>query len=346
MSRAPSTRRAGRVTRAPAGSLASGPWIQGVYDLPVAILFQETALGSRTRVSMGTQPGDVILPRSDPTKAGEVGFNHPLLPPTSFRPRFASAAAEDPWGKVFAAGPRGAADGAAAVSRLMVRFLVRDRSCTTGNDVAERVVQALPNWFRNVAVWLQALTQQDLDPDNPTREMGGPGGLFMWGVDPENEAFIAMGRQVMTVTIESRSSYIGGPAWRLALRQASTAGGPPLAWEILVAASRAARRGNGRRAILEVGTAVEIAIEQAIRGRLEKSNALATVGAIMDQIRMLGPRIEFGRKLGLVLPSDIRGSLVEPRNSAAHGGSSPDSRVVQQALRMGREVLETHAPLR
>src|SRR5438552_6719 len=133
----------GRVTRAPALS-ASGPWIQGIYDLPIAIPFQETALGSRTRVSIGAQLGDVILPRSDPKKTGQVGFNHPLLSPTSFRPRFTSAGAEDPWGKVFAAGPRGAADGAAVVRRIMVRFLVGDRSYTTGNEVAERVIQALP----------------------------------------------------------------------------------------------------------------------------------------------------------------------------------------------------------
>jgi hypothetical protein len=229
----------------------------------------------------------------------------------------------------------------------MVRFVVGDRSYETGNDVAERVVQSVPNWFRNVAVWLQALTQQDLDPDNPTTETSGGGnGLFMWGIDPQNESFIALGRQVMTVTVESRNSWVAGPAWRMALRRASASGGPPLAWEILVAASRAARRGNGRRAIVEVGTAVEIALEQALRDRLGKKNSPATVEAIMEKIRMLGPRIDFGKKLGLLLPSDIRTSLVEPRNQAAHRGWSPDVAVVGGALRIGRQVLETHVPLR
>ena len=47
-------------------------------------------------------------------------------------------------------------DGAAIVRRVMVRFVVGDRSYATGNVVAEHVIQSLPNWFGNVAVWLQA----------------------------------------------------------------------------------------------------------------------------------------------------------------------------------------------
>jgi hypothetical protein len=228
----------------------------------------------------------------------------------------------------------------------MVRFVVGDRSSAAGNEVAESVVQALPNWFRNVAVWLQALTEQDLDPDDPVRDRSGRAGLFMWGVDPQNEAFIALGRQVMTATVWSRRDSIGGSVWRRALRRASSIGGPPLEWEILVAASRAARRGNGRRAIVEVGTAVEIALEQALRAKLGKKNSRATVETIMEKIRMLGPRIDFGKKLGLLFPSDIRTFLVEPRNQAAHRGWSPDIAVVGGALRIGRQVLETHVPLR
>jgi hypothetical protein len=182
-----------RLTHPRAGSPASGTWIQGIYDLPIVIPFQQEALGSRIRVSIGGQRGDVTLPRPDPSKAGQVGFNHPLLPPRSLRPRFSIDSGDEAWGRVFAAGPGGAADGAAPVRRIMVRFVVGDRSSTGGNEVAERVVQALQNWFRNVAVWLQALTQQDLDPDDPLRERSGHAGLFMWGVDEQNEAFIALG---------------------------------------------------------------------------------------------------------------------------------------------------------
>jgi hypothetical protein len=66
----------------------SGPWMQGVYDLPSVIRCLQEALGSRSRVSIGGQRGYVTLPRPDPNKAGQVGFNHPLLPPRSLRPRF------------------------------------------------------------------------------------------------------------------------------------------------------------------------------------------------------------------------------------------------------------------
>ena len=319
------------------------PRIEGTYEFPTPILFQQDALGSAIPVTIGGTSGRVLLPRAAPDKIGATGLYHPLLPPTAYRPRFKGEVGSESgaWGHVFSANPV-----AAAVRLAMVRFEVGDSTRASGDRTGQNVVDAIPGWFREVGLWLEADTAQDLDSEHPLVEVtGGRNGLFLSGVDPATGSFIALGPQGFTIDAERPDAGVGLDCWRRALRFASIKERPPLAWELLISGSRAARRGMGRRAIIEVGTAVEISLEQAIRRRLVKAGPATVVEAIVDQVRTLGARITFGRKLGVSLPKGIEQYVRDPRNAAAHRGKTPGRAVLAEALRIGREVLKLLTPL-
>jgi len=94
---------------------------------------------------------------------------------------------------------------------------------------------------------------------------------------------------------------------------------PPLEWQLISSARGALYTANWRRAVIDAGTAAELAVTSRIE-TLTGGVDSRIQSALLSAYQMLGKRSELVGKLGGKLPDRFKDSLIEPRNSAVHRG--------------------------
>lgn len=128
----------------------------------------------------------------------------------------------------------------------------------------------------------------------------------------------------------------GASAERIAdaevMRRAASAAGTnaPLVLERFASARMAARRGDQRRAIIDIGLVCEAALSRMLN---QPAGHKLTLGKLANM----------AQANGLPVPVDMKGSVVDPRNDAVHRGSI-GVRNVQRALEIAEELVSCVVP--
>lgn len=120
---------------------------------------------------------------------------------------------------------------------------------------------------------------------------------------------------------------------------------PPLSRLLLAAAEQAAATGNSRLAVIDAATAAEIALTVGLASRLSSEASPQVAQALTDRTRMLGPRLDLARDLGMAVPERIRPDLLESRNTAVHRGTRVTSEAAQAAIAAAAQLVNTYEPL-
>jgi hypothetical protein len=147
-----------------------------------------------------------------------------------------------------------------------------------------------------------------------------------------------------SVTLHSHTRAISGDALQVAFDRAAGGEMPPLEWQLYL---RSGRRSDLRLQIIDIATAVEVALSRALDRRLAGQPKAAR-----DRITTMANGV-----VGLIdLLESIDGTehshrnrvvhrIAGPRNLAAHEGVSPTPDEVNEAWRAAGILLDVYSPM-
>jgi hypothetical protein len=133
--------------------------------------------------------------------------------------------------------------------------------------------------------------------------------------------------------------------WEHVLAHIHSGDQPPLARVLLATAKRAAATGNPRLAVIDAATAAEVALTTGLTDRLSAEASSQVVRVLIDRTKMLGPRLDLARDLGMTLPDRIRTDLVDRRNAVVHRGTTVTDTDAQAAITVAAELVDEYEPL-
>lgn len=101
-----------------------------------------------------------------------------------------------------------------------------------------------------------------------------------------------------------------------------------------------------RRAVLDAGTAAELALTAMLDAYPSANSSPDVAEAVMDGTKMLGRLRDLVKKLlPGVLPEKFQPRVVDPRNDAAHGAKAMTKDVAEAATATTTELLGAAHPL-
>lgn len=133
--------------------------------------------------------------------------------------------------------------------------------------------------------------------------------------------------------------------WQHVLAHIHAGDEPPLARALLTTAKRAAAVGSPRLAVIDAATAAEVALTTGIANRLSIEASPKVVQTLLGRTRMLGPRIDLARDLGMTLPDRLGLDLMERRNTVMHRGTKVTDTEAQAAIKAAAKLVDEYAPL-
>lgn len=319
--------------------------VEGAFATGGGFAARFDCLGSVTEARVGGVAVTVGLPRLNvegerPTLTAPV-FEKPAAVEGWVEP---SGDAPDTWGSVFEwdtnAGP--AIDGAAWVRRvrLAVSAAAVDEAAAAG--VATRLYREVDGWWDRVAEWAEVVTGQQLRGDGQRSVYRVGGGLSLWAGSADDVRMLGSVEPILLMG-SRRDVALDKAAWTAILAKVDSGVRPPLPWRVARSAQFALRAGDARRAVIDAGTAAELALTALLDKRLsgvEKNVA----EQLLSKSKMLGMKSALHKALGGPLRDDFRQVLIEPRNEAAHAGATFTREVAAAALGAAVELVELANP--
>lgn len=211
---------------------------------------------------------------------------------------------------------------------------------------AQKFLGELDDYWTRFTSWVGILTGQDFvglggDPGGLTRLRP----LFTWTSDQKGERADVHWRYFP-------SPRRGMPQRQLRVDElqmcATTAGrqSPPAEWLLIRDSRSLMRAGQNRRAIIDAGTAAEIAMTALIDKYLDGVGTDEPVKkALAEKYRALEGRESLLRTLQPGLLSDqLKRDLIWPRNRATHAGREYSDREALAAVEMATSIVEAAHP--
>jgi hypothetical protein len=301
--------------------------VHGVAHFPGALAVRANALGLDTEIRCGDVRVGLWLPE-------EVDGH--LVEPTSGRRLRGAVAATfaNRWGY------RSTTD-VYYVEKARATFLITPADRIHDAPEFAAIGDGFKRWFLIAAEWLSAWERV------PT--------LFMPSDDGESAFHVEQPVGMAGTGITAGGIVIkGDPACSRsellsAFGKASAGQRLPPEHRLLLDAQAAVLRGDLRRAVIDAGTATEVALASAIASELGRAGLTAEF--IDNVIKNANGVVGLGalyRDLVGALPMSqnrIAGQLAVVRNGAAHGGHEPSPAETTDALKHARDLVRTSRPL-
>jgi hypothetical protein len=239
-------------------------------------------------------------------------------------------AAPDGWGKCHA---RSGSDGAAVVSRCaLVVFAPDNEPAAEPEELAEALYGSVDDWREVVLDWLETAHDQTLG----RTALPGPGSAitpWLWTHDGQERVLLHK-EQMLSVHGEDPGKALDAAALQQVFGLAGALIRPPLAWTLTRDASRRMWAGDYRRAVLDAGTAAEVALYEALPSHNRKVGPKET----------LGPLVKKATTVPALRQPEAEAHLVSVRNAVAHDGRTPTKRQAEAALIVSAGFVEKALP--
>jgi hypothetical protein len=330
-------------------------FFKSVHGFPVTF----ECLGQTFKSSINAHPVEITMPTI--AEAGEhpSGYSGPLIgpPPWKHLPehhdwsRVFSSEREDPlvaWGGVgvFSNADPIAGPGVAWMHRMRLAFEADGSDWDIAENVGVPIQRGLKAWWECIEAWASAAVGWPLWPISRQivrheAQVWGPGEdgtVRMW---PETRPGIAIGANTATRGFNPQQVQ------RLLTIAGDSTGPlmPPVEWELINDARAAIEVGHHRRAVIEAGTAAELALTGLIQQVLSEVQPPGVPKALLDRYKTLGSLAELYGRLGRELPKDFHRAVVNPRNDATHDGYKPTENQARDAVIASAEIVRRLLPL-
>lgn len=305
--------------------------VEGRFEFPERIFFLGSCLGMEAAFELDGQEGVIGLPSAGPTPDNDS--ERDLIAPPLADPNVLAAIPQLSWGYI--GDPK---EGHFAAERCYVRVKV-ESAADELEEKSKRLAYLIRFWFYRTVDWIEVLTGQDLyEHERPYNERDNRpyGSLYLH--DGDNYTDVTH-RDGMWMSPWPVDESLTPERWRFSLKKASEHERPPLELLVMRDANQALMREHFRKAVVDAGSAVEIALTRRIREKLATKNEAHVIEELLRSHPTLGRRLGLARKLGLDLPEDAHEELVEPRNRTVHRGETPDSLTAMAAVHVAGDVV-------
>jgi hypothetical protein len=224
-------------------------------------------------------------------------------------------------------------------------------TASDGEDFEQAVdgfLGELDDWWTRFTSWVGILTSQDFVG------LGGhPGGmtqsypLFTWTSDANGRRTPPQWRGYFSPNRGIPMSQLGSSDLQACVTATGSQDPPPAEWLLIRDARSLLRAGQNRRAIIDAGTAAEVAMTTLIDRYLVAANIDEPVRkALAERYRALEGRAALLRRLRPgVLSDQLKRDLIEPRNHATHGGREFTDDEALTAVAMATDIVDKAHPL-
>jgi hypothetical protein len=354
-SRTDDQRRKGRlVAKSAAGDEDGGmPYAQMLFQFPGGFSCVPTVLGAQAKVNLNGRQVSLHLPREGNREVGfEGALEAPSVPNVEWLVRVNEHPDKAPvdWGRFFRGGPS-ESDWIANVSAGVLRMEIATATEAGALEAAQHVHSHVKDWYGGFRSWVEVLTEQDLGYEEPLEDVRGRTPLetagWTYGTKRKPEYVYFNPRFEITMRNDTPLNL---PMWRRTIAEANQGRQPPDSVLLLRDARAASHRHNPRKALIDCGTAVEVALSTAIRGRL--STVTVDEGAItrfLNKTNGMVQLFELASALGVSLPCSknrLTTEIAEPRNTAVHQGAEPASDAARDALATATVLVQSLNPVR
>lgn len=226
------------------------------------------------------------------------------------------------------------------VKQARASFLLSDPENAATDFAFRDLADVFEDWFQIAYEWICAWTGM------PRLERRfGRGSVFQVATPSGG---LAGSGATMGTTIFSDLVGVSAAQLKGAFDRASRQEWLPTEHRLLLDA-RAAITTDNRRAVIDLGTAVEVALATSISDAMasRKLNTAFIGNVIKNANGAAGLVTLYTESVGPLTVSKTRviSELAEPRNQAAHGGHVPSDENVRKALAHARSIIEQARPL-
>ncbi|WP_139812787.1 hypothetical protein [Prescottella equi] len=210
------------------------------------------------------------------------------------------------------------------------------------SGVRESVAAELDAWWERFSTWVAVLTGQD--PRDYLRAVAATRHEPVWTwVDGEP---YRRGQGISEDAARRRRQFdpLDEATLTACMKLAARGDEPPAEWTFIRDARSAVIAGDYRRAVIDAGTAAELAITELLDQHL--SVVEPTVAeALLARARALEQRSSLMKDLGAgTEPKGFTNDLKKPRNIAAHKGHAPSKDVAEKAIAVALDLVEQSTP--
>lgn len=304
------------------------------FDDPV--LCTRDVLGSVQAISIGGVEGEIELP--GPYVAPETGIEDDARP-VAPKDALTWKRGNEPlfWGRIIR-WPHGWA----AVHSALMRFrLPADRM----HDKATAVHHNFLGWFDAFVAYVDLLTKQRRTAFSEVEPYPSQLDLFRWVAEGSRDRPYKAAPQAVSLQLVMTDETLLTPKqFREACELASSGRPPALHYRVQLEAYRAMRARDFRKALIETGSAAELALTRVIRDRLERLG-VTFADELSKKYQGLGGKFQMARTVGLQMPDlDYRKRLVQPRNDVTHKGGFGDRETAFDAIKVTDQLLAAICP--
>lgn len=235
----------------------------------------------------------------------------------------------------------------AVINRLRYSASVSPGSANECDATASAIASSIDEWWSLTSSWIEIVASQEVVPTTgPTFDPARFFARRIWTRDDSGELQYLPQQRTSFERVEGRKTFvpITPELLQSCMTKASLLEHPPLEWTLIRDARALLDAEQTRRAVIDAGTAAELAITRLIDERLATTSE-AVKDALLAKYRMLGQTSSLLLKLGGQLPRGFQQALIEPRNIATHAGTPPCKEVADLAVAAATEVVEQALPL-
>lgn len=327
---------------------AQMPVLETYFESPHRFGVAFSALGGHYDTTIGGLPVTVSLPKVRWAEPDGDWIRADLV-----SPEWTNVPEDHPWHKTLRTSwPWGSPSsyhgkertGSAWVSHFRVSTQCSD-DADEAQVVATTLLDSLDDWWPAVCEWIEVLTGQAHGIPSKTVVLGDhhPAWTAVQGI--ERRLFSTSPQVAEIVHLTGDADAIEPDLFQAALDRA-VVGPPPTEWLLIRDGRVAHHSGSNRRAVIDAGTATELALTKIIEDHLVGTPAIV-IEQLLAGHRMLSNRLKLVKKLGAgsSVPSETHKGLVEPRNVATHQGSNLTAMEAREALRIAAIIVDAAYPL-
>ncbi|WGX96909.1 hypothetical protein [Nocardioides sp. L-11A] len=316
--------------------------VETYFELPHTVGVEFVMLGTDFVVDLDGLQLTIRFPRSEKTR------NWPLLVPPALVNVFdddglSSLLTKVEWGMENGLERDGPESRTAWVSALGLAVEAPDGS---EQEAANRLLETMDDFWPVVCDWIEVLNRQ---------VHSGQGKALLLG--PHHPVWVKDGDAVKRIYRRSEVPIevpqapgadapfaVAKDTFQAMLGHAKS-GPPPLEWLLIRDARLAHHAGSRRLAVIDAGTAAELAIVKMARDEVAGIPD-KFVDLLFNKYQALNGTSQLLKKLGgAALPEDLGNRLMKPRNGAAHRGAIPTAEESRAALEAAMEIVDSAYPL-
>jgi len=231
--------------------------------------------------------------------------------------------------------------GNAIVMRIRIAFTNSDDNSAI-QAKATSIMQGFNEWWALATSWIEIASEEDFEP--APRPSTSPNWVRFWTDQGTGEVTEIVGMGFSVDCRMSKTIPLNPSSLQSVFTLASEGKQPPIEWLLIRDSRFFLYTRQWRRAVIDAGTASEVAIVKMIDEPLAET-ALILRNKLLSDNQGLKRRGELLTLLGGSLPSRFQQRLIEPRNDASHEGADPTELDARDAVEAAVEVVKSALPL-